>query len=523
MLERLERSQQERLLNEERFRAITGATPDAILLLDDNGRFTYWSAGGVRQFGYSAEEMLGREWQVLLPPQRRGEGRARLRARLEAGHLTALRKDGTEFPVEGSLTTWEYAGQRSHCLIVRDISARRQVELERIGLETRLARAEKMETLSSLAGGVAHDLNNVLGAVVAYPEMLLRRLPEGDPMRRPLTTMRSSAERAAAIVQDLLTLTRRGVTVAEVVSLNATISRFLESREHAKLLEFHPQVTLRTELDPALPNLVGSPVHLSKAVMNLVSNAAEAMPAGGVLTLTTRREKRETPLEGYELVPEGDYVVLEVSDTGVGIAPADLERVFEPFFTKKVMGRSGTGLGMAVVWGTVKDHQGFVDVTSRAGGGSTFTLYFPITRRELRRTPDTPATETPRGHGETLLVVDDVESQREVAATILRELRYDVHTVASGEEAVEYLRQHGVELLILDMIMDPGIDGFDTYRRVLELHPQQRALLVSGYPETERVRETQRLGAGAYVRKPFTVEKLGFAVHGALHTAGRTR
>src|SRR5271157_2750635 len=214
--------------------------------------------------------------------------------------------------------------------------------------------------------------------------------------------------------------------------------------------------------------------------MNLVSNAAEAMPKGGTLTISTFNQYLDKPIQGYDAVREGDYVVLSVSDTGEGIPAADLERIFEPFYTKKVMGRSGTGLGLAVVWGTVKDHNGYIDVKSEAGKGSTFTIYLPATKEELTRDEEKTAPAQYMGRGESILVVDDVIAQREVATSVLTKLGYTVTAVSSGEEAVDYLRTHKADLVVLDMIMDPGIDGLDTYKRIREINPKQRAIIVSG-------------------------------------------
>jgi CheY-like chemotaxis protein len=275
-------------------------------------------------------------------------------------------------------------------------------------------------------------------------------------------------------------------------------------------------IVIDRRLDPGLMNIMGSPVHLSKTVMNLVSNAAEAMPDGGTIKISTHNAYVDQPVKGYDHVTEGDYVVLAVSDSGVGIATEDLQRIFEPFFTKKKMGRSGTGLGMAVVWGTVKDHKGYIDVSSIEGRGTTFSLYFPVTRREKDVMVSASSIDRLLGRGERILVVDDVKQQREIASAILSKLGYHVHTVSGGEEAEEYVKTHPVDLLVLDMIMPPGIDGLETYRRVVEHRPGQKAIITSGYSETGRVSEAQRLGAGTYLRKPYTLENLGSAVKAEL-------
>jgi CheY-like chemotaxis protein len=246
--------------------------------------------------------------------------------------------------------------------------------------------------------------------------------------------------------------------------------------------------------------------------MNLVSNAAEAMPDGGTVLITTENRYVDSPILGYEHVEEGDYVVLSVSDTGTGIPLKDRHRIFEPFYTKKVMGKSGTGLGMSVVWGTVKDHGGYIDLWSEEGKGAVFTLFFPATREEFTAGKPVSTADAYKGKGESILVIDDSEGQREIASAILTQLGYPVNAVASGEEAVTYLKAAFADLLVLDMIMAPGMDGLDTYRKILEIHPGQKAIIASGFSETDRVREAQRLGAGQYMKKPYTMEKIGLAI-----------
>ncbi len=217
-------------------------------------------------------------------------------------------------------------------------------------METRLQNARKMAAVGALAGGVAHDLNNILNGLVSYPELLLMEIPEDNPIREGILLIQKSGKRAAAIVQDLLALARRGVVADEVVDLNRIVADFLKSPELKNLLSHHPGTHVEIDLDPDLSMIKGSPVHLAKTVMNLVSNAAEAMPDGGMITIAARNRRLDNPLKGCDDIRPGDYVALAVSDQGAGIDPADMERIFEPFYTKKMMGRSGTGLGMSVVW-----------------------------------------------------------------------------------------------------------------------------------------------------------------------------
>lgn len=252
-------------------------------------------------------------------------------------------------------------------------------------------------------------------------------------------------------------------------------------------------------------------MHLSKMFMNLMANAAEAMPAGGTVTVQTVNRHLDAGLDANEPIPEGEYICLRVADEGVGIAAQDLKRIFEPFYTKKSMQRSGTGLGMTVIWATIKDHNGYIDVSSREGAGTCFEVYLPATRESVVDLPERPVLEDYLGQ-ETILVVDDVAEQREIARQMLGKLGYTVTTAASGEEAAAHLADNLVDLVVLDMIMPPGLDGLETYRRIIAHHPGQRAVIASGFSENERVTQMQALGAGAYLRKPYTLEAIGMAV-----------
>jgi two-component system, cell cycle sensor histidine kinase and response regulator CckA len=504
--------------SEERFRLAFYTSPDSVNLnrLAD-GLFVDINEGFTRLTGFTCQDVIGRtslDINLWCHPSDREKLVQGLRERGYYENLEAdfRRKDGSVTTALMSAKIFVLKGVPHILSITRDISYRKRLENERHSLEERLQRAEKMEALGTLAGGVAHDLNNVLGIVVGYAEMLIGEMDEASPARNHSQKVLESGLRAAAIVQDLLTLARRGVQTRNVVSLNTLIMDCQNMPEFERILLWTPRIRIRTELDADLLNILGSPVHLGKTLINLVYNAVEAMPDGGELTITTRNQYLDRPLQGYDRIRDGDYVVLSVSDTGEGISAQDMKRIFEPFYTKKVMGRSGTGLGLAVVWGTVKDHNGYINVQSEEGKGSAFSLYFPVTREAASpESPSVPLSEY-LGKGEMILVVDDVEGQRELAVSILERLKYRVTAVASGEEALAHLKDHPVDLVVLDMIMDPGMDGLETYQGIIEIRPRQKAVIVSGFSETDRVNQAQALGAGAYVRKPYMVERLGAAV-----------
>ncbi len=379
----------------------------------------------------------------------------------------------------------------------------------------KLQQIQKMEAMGIIAGGVAHDLNNILTAIVGYPDILLLQIPTDSPLRKIILSIKESGKKAAVVVQDLLTMARRGVNTNEAVNLNNIIFEYLNCPEYEKLKSFHPALYLETNFEDNLLNILGSPVHLSKTVMNLISNAAEAMPDGGKVFISTENryiDKETKTIRGKKEIEEGDYVILTVSDSGIGISLEDIEKIFDPFYTKKMMGRSGTGLGMTVVLGTVEDHKGYVDVQSTLGQGTTFTLYFPVTRQELLKKRTQVPIEEYKGNGESILIVDDVEKQRQMVSMILTMLGYSVSTVSCGEEAVEYVKNNQVDIVILDMVMDPGINGLETFKRIHEFRPDQKAIIASGYSEVEQVAECLRLGAGQYIKKPYTLENIGIAL-----------
>ena len=510
------------LEKKENYRTLFEAAPDGVEVLDVRGNVVDCNKTHQVLLGHKKEEIVGNHTTDFFSDSMKSFFEQKFQALKETGYVEGeielLCSDGSAIPVwrkEKAIYNEknEFVGS---VIYNRDISSLKRAEEEKISLEARLQRARKMEAIGTLAGGVAHDLNNVLGGIVGYPELLMLQLPENSPLRKPLLTMQQSGQKAAAIVQDLLTLARRGVATEEVVNVNQTITEYLKSPEYEKLKLYHPNVRADANLEPNLLPVLGSPVHLSKTIMNLVSNAVEAMNNGGTICISTENRSIKNPIKGFETIEEGDYAILKVFDTGVGIPSVDIEKIFEPFYTKKVMGRSGTGLGMAVVWGTVKDHKGFIDVQSSEGKGTTFTLYFPITRQKLIKSQSLVSIEDYRGNGAAIIVVDDVKEQREIASGMLHELGYSVTSFSSGLQAVDHMRDNSADLLVLDMIMDPGIDGLDTYKRILQLHPGQKAIIVSGFSETERVREAQRLGARSYIKKPYTLDELGVAVRAAL-------
>ncbi|MBN2011564.1 HAMP domain-containing protein [candidate division KSB1 bacterium] len=381
-----ERKQIEKILkeSEQKMKAILMASPIGIGLII-NDRIEWANDSLFRMTGYENNSLLGQNTSILYSSDKEYE---RVSHDLyqnttisDNGHIETqwIRNDGDIFDcILGACSLDPVDPSKGQIVTIVDIS-----EMKR--LQAKLLQAQKMEAIGTLAAGIAHDLNNILVGIVGYPEYLLLDMPVDDPLREPLQSIQTSGEKAATIVQDLLTLARRGVTNTEIVNLNTIISDYLKSPEYENLCSFHSRVRIITDLDSELLNIAGSPFHLSKTIMNLVSNAAESIRNEGEILISTQNQYLDMPVSGYDYVNKGEYVTLKITDSGEGISKDDMKKIFEPFYTKKKMGRSGTGLGMAVVWGTVKDHNGYIDLHSIEGKGTTFKLYFPASRKDIIR------------------------------------------------------------------------------------------------------------------------------------------
>ncbi len=390
-------------------------------------------------------------------------------------------------------------------------SEKKRTEEQKRELQERLDRAKHMESLGLLAGGVAHDLNNILGPVVGYTDLILMQMDEDNTLTDRIRRIGKSAQEAADVIQDLLTLARRGRYELMPCDLNRIIHDFMESPTFLSLTEQKPHIKITANLDDSIGTINGSPPHLLKLIMNLTVNAFDAIANEGEIYIATSCRDIDALSNGYSLEENaGTYVCFSIADTGTGIPPEALDKIFEPYFSRKKMSTSsGSGLGLSVVYGVIKDHNGYYDIISSVDNGTVFKTYLPIPEEEKKaaKKEDTEITGS-----ETILVVDDNEGQREVAIALIKSLGYTVCAVESGEAAIEYLRDHHVDLVMLDMIMPPGIDGLETYSEIIKIHPGQKALISTGFSATDRVRMMQELGAGQYLRKPFTLNALGRAI-----------
>ena len=503
---------------EEKYRQLSDSLPQIVFETDEKGNLTFINRMAFDILGYTKEDFeKGLNALQMLIPEDHDRALKNIQRVLKGEKLggteyTALTKDGRRYPAmvysTPIISEGKSVGMRG---IVTDLTEVKRTQKALLESEEKLARSNKMEAMGLMAGGVAHDLNNILSGIVSYPELLLLDLPEDSPLRNPIKTIQESGMRAADVVEDLLTIARGVATGNEVLNLNTIVEEYINSAEHQKLEKTHPLSTFKTDLDSELLNITGSASHVKKILMNLTVNASEAIEGSGTVTISTTNQYLDEPLKGYEDVRIGEYVLLSISDDGSGISPQDLDKIFEPFYTKKVMGRSGTGLGLAVVWNSMQDHNGYINVRS-SEKGTVFELYFPTTREQVADEGEQVRLDDYLGHGEKILVVDDEERQREIAGEILTRLGYTAEVVSSGEEAIEYVKENPVDLIVLDMVMPKGINGRKTYEEIIKIHPGQKAVIASGYTKTKEVDLAQELGAGKYIKKPYTLAKVGVAV-----------
>jgi len=500
--------------SERRFHDLVNLLPEMVVETDTQGNLTYANELFFKQFKNSNSSLNDLNFLKCMVPEQREQGKKSFAALLQGKEqnleeFTAQTRDGKMFPVlvrsapiySGDLIS----GVRS---VIIDIT-------ERCSLEEQLRKAQRMEIIGMMAGGVAHDLNNILSGVINYPELILMKLPGDSELRSHVKAIKKTGLRAAEVVADLLTVSK-GITADKTVANpNTLIREYLESPEFLQLQSLFPKLEWQTTLDPAAANISCSPIHVKKCLMNLINNAAEAIPDTGQITISTKNRQIEDQENHYAGLAPGSYAVVSVSDTAPGIARPDLDHIFEPFYTKKTMGRSGTGLGLTVVWNTMQDHRGTVLVNSTEHG-TTFSLYFPSSSREIIPHKPTAGVEGLMGNGEKILVIDDNPQQQDIAQQLLTSLKYSVTVVSSGEEAVNYLRTRFAHLLLLDMLMPPGINGLQTYSQILAIHPKQKAVIASGFSADSEVKKTLQLGAAGFIKKPYTLEQLGQIIHDAL-------
>jgi len=505
--------------SERKYRSLVDAIPDGLIMVDSELKVIYANLVTCDIGGYTLDEMLKLDIPSVIVEKDRGLFFAQVNARKEKAlgkyEMAVRRKDGQirNLLVSAAPVLDSNGGVIGSMGVLRDITDQKKAEKDKQELQERLARAQRMESLGMLASGVAHDLNNILGPLAAYPDIIRTLIAADSPALKHLDKIESSAKKAAEAVQDLLMMARRDRYEMTTLDLNSIVNDYLESPEFIQLRNKHEAISAEINLADDRLKVMGSPLHLTKLVANLVINAFDAMTTYGILRISTRLSYVDKLLGGFDSIEKGKYAILTVSDTGIGIEPHDLKRIFEPFYSKKQLGRSGSGLGLSIVYGIVKDHNGYIDVASSVNGGTEFIVYLPLLEEDL--TGGESKQVDIRGC-ERILVVDDLEEQRELASIILGSLGYNVSVAASGEESIELLRKGDFDVVVLDMIMEGGMDGLDTYLEILKFKPDLKVIIASGYSESDRVIEAEKRGVRAYLKKPYTMQQLGKTIRNVI-------
>ncbi len=500
--------------NEKRLQTILDHSPLGIMIASTQTmQLLYANPAICKMLGYDKEELKSMGIESLHHPDDFNYVINEFKRQVQKGKTLApdipfLRKDGTIFKADIISATIELDGQVCAAGFVVD-------QTERKTLETQLRRAQKMEAIGMMAGGVAHDLNNILSGIINYPELLLLQLPESSDLRKPIEAIRESGKRAATVVSDLLTVARGAASIREPHDINILIHEYLNSPECEKLKSLHSDIVCTEQLNAKHSIISCSPVHIKKTVMNLMTNAAEAVAGVGNIIISTCNQRIEKSGTNQHNLASGEYVVLTVHDNGSGIDEKDLEHIFEPFYTRKVMGQSGTGLGLAVVWNTMEDHGGKIFVESSAEG-TIFQLFFPRSEEDQIVQIENNKTEPLTSNSEHILVVDDEPLLRDIACQILQSFGYTVDSVNSGELAIQFVKDNPVDLILLDMLMEPGMNGRQTYEEIIKLYPGQKAIVASGFSESDDVKATLQSGASDFIKKPYSLEQLGRVVKKAL-------
>jgi PAS domain S-box-containing protein len=504
--------------SEERFRTIVDLAPDGIFIVAaDTGRLIEVNQAACEQVGCSREQLLQRTLFDIVAPRLAERAAARLRGELPPGsHESAhVRTDGVEVPLELSVSRITLGGCSAFLGIARDISDRKRAEEQRGKLEQQLRQAQKMEAVGRLAGGIAHDFNNSLTVIRSYTELLQDSLPAQDTLRKNTQEIIKAADRAATLTRQMLAYSRKQILSPVVLDLKVVIN------ETAKMLKriIGADIELRVSSAEPLWAIKADPDQIVQILMNLCVNARDAMPQGGTLTIATGNVTVEKwSIGGQPNIPPGDYVRLSVTDTGTGIRKEIQEHIFDPFFTTKDVGK-GTGLGLAMVYGTVKQSGGYVWVDSELGQGACFTIFLPMVNGAI--VPEISAQPEVRSQGIGTILVTEVEDlPREVVCGYLRSAGYTVLAAGSGKEALAVASQHegNIDLLVTDLVM-PGMSGRELAQMLESLRLDLKTIYMSGYSDDAVLRRSNREQGPAFLQKPYSLDALARKVR---DTLGRT-
>jgi len=503
---------------ENNFKELAEASPDGIVVADPESRIVYANTRAAEITGYSVDELVGLVgFESITRPQDRAGYRKIMEQRMggEAHQATyeriVVRKDGTEVNTEFTTTTTLWRGAPAPMATIRDITERKRLEEETAELEALLRRSQKMEAIGQLAGGVAHNFNNVLCVITGNAELVLDDLPAESPLRESMEDISEAANQAARLTRQLLTFTRKHPIEPKTINLSQLMQRM-----HSMLTQLIGEdVILRTETTERPGWIRVDPGQVEQVLLNLVVNARDAMPNGGDLLIETADVSQDDDRLFHGKDTPGDYVMVAISDTGCGMSAEVSDRIFEPFFTTKDQGE-GTGLGLSTAYAIVEQNGGRIAVTSEPGKGSTFKVYFP--RVDVGAETHAGAqTHDPAGAQETVLVVEDEEMVRNLAVKLLDHRGYQVLSASSGAEALALVEHHEgpIDLLLTDVVM-PHMDGRELADRALDRRPGMKVLYTSGYTKNLISQHGVRSEDVSFIAKPYSLGTLAARVREVL-------
>jgi PAS domain S-box-containing protein len=505
----LRRAEDERRASEMRFRTVVDAAADAFFLHDESGALIDVNHQACMSLGYTREELIGTQAAIFCPDAGREPGES-IRDRLRGEDVFSFesrhrRKDGTLFPVEIRVRAFAQDGRRFFVSLARDISERKAAEGAQARLEAELHRAQKMEAIGTLAGGIAHDFNNILGAILGYGEIAQCKVADSRPLDDELDQVMQAGQRGKRLVEHILAFSRSGAGISSPVHVQSVVAEAL-----ALIAASLPAgVRLEQRLDAGNAAITGDATQLHQVAMNLCTNAIQAMPHGGALSLSLdRAEVAQQRALSHGVLEPGAYVRLEVADTGTGIPRAALERIFDPFFTTKGVGK-GTGLGLSLVLGIVIDYHGAIDVSTTEGAGSIFRVWLP-SAGELSMPADEALEALAFGDGESVMIVDDEKPLVRLAEETLAQLGYDPAGFDSSVAALEAFRAEPerYDIVLTDATM-PELTGTDLAREIHRLRPNLPIVLMSGYQGPQLTEMAHAVGVCEILHKPLVSRDLG--------------
>ncbi len=528
MVTAIQRREGELRDNERKYRELVENTSNLVLRLDHNLTISYANHTITKLTGISVADITGQPLKSCISaadwPNLEKTLNHWLSSFQDSGNLecTMTNNHGESSHLWLSVNLHFDATGKIHDfnIIGHDVTTRYRIEQQQKELDEKRQQSQKMELLGLMAGGVAHDLNNILSGIISLPEMILYKLAPNDPLRDPLNMVKNSGERAAAVVADLLTIARGSAAVRQPNNINHIIENYCQAPETLQLQEIYPQVNLIITPEPNLWPCLCSKSHIEKTIMNLVINAFEAIKDHGEVHISTQNIAAKQIGNLAADLAEGPYIAIHIQDSGNGISTVDIDRIFEPFFSKKGLGRSGTGLGLAVAWNSIREHNGTILVKS-SSAGTRFTILLPAQQQPQIEQDRTNHAPLKKGNGEKILVVDDEEILRKIAHEMLSLLGYQVRCAVSGEAALDILATTSFDLVLLDMQMNPGINGRETYMRIKDLNPDQKALIVTGYSTSNDVEKTIQAGAAGFINKPYSIEDLEKAIDQVLNPTSK--